>query len=105
MQYSAAAKGVRDVTSVWAKQHLRELKEVNAFHRRADVMLRRIHAVTIKEAAFRGMRDAYMKASADGTLPANPRQIMYAARPEILRATGKEVLDDAYFTQTLLPDI
>src|SRR6516165_8856312 len=33
-----------------------------------------------------------------------PRQIMYAARPEILRLTGKSSLDDRYFTQTLLPD-
>jgi hypothetical protein len=29
---------------------------------------------------------------------------MYAARPEILRLTGKDNLDDAYFTQVLLPD-
>jgi hypothetical protein len=29
---------------------------------------------------------------------------MYAARPEILAITGKDHLDDRYFTQTLLPD-
>ena len=29
---------------------------------------------------------------------------MYAARPGILRLTGKGKLDDAYFTQVLLPD-
>ena len=44
-----------------------------------------------------------MAASADGTLPANARQIMYAARPKIQAATG-ELLNDGYFTQTLLPD-
>jgi hypothetical protein len=59
---------------------------------------------TIKRAAWHVMADAYMKASGGGTLPANARQIMYAARPEILRLTGKAQLNDEYFTQTLLPD-
>jgi hypothetical protein len=29
---------------------------------------------------------------------------MYAARPEILRLTGRDKLNDKYFTQVLLPD-
>ena len=45
-----------------------------------------------------------MKASANGTLPALARQIMYAARPRIQQLSGKDRLDDKYFTQTLLPD-
>ena len=49
------------------------------------------------------MEEAYMKASANGTLPALARQIMYAARPRIQELSGKD-LKDAYFTQTLLPD-
>jgi hypothetical protein len=49
------------------------------------------------------MESAYMKASANGTLPAHARQVMYAARGDIQGATGK-ALDDQYFTQTLLPD-
>lgn len=32
-----------------------------------------------------------------------PAQIYYAARPSVLRATGKATLDSGYFTQTLLP--
>jgi hypothetical protein len=44
-----------------------------------------------------------MAASANDTLPANARQIMYPARPFIQQQTGK-TLDDVYFTQTLLPD-
>jgi hypothetical protein len=35
----------------------------------------------VKEAAFHVMEEAYMAASANGTLPANARQIYYAARP------------------------
>ena len=45
-----------------------------------------------------------MAASANDTLPANPRQIYYAARPSVLKATGKATLDSGYFTQTLLVD-
>jgi hypothetical protein len=56
-----------------------------------------------KSAAEQVMHEAYLKASANGTLPANARQVMYAARPLIETLTGKP-LDDKYFTQTLLPD-
>ena len=47
-----------------------------------------------------------MKASDNGRLPANARQIMYGARPEIIDLTGKAQpwTNSAYFTQTLLPD-
>ena len=48
------------------------------------------------------MRSAYMTASANGTLPANPRQIYYAARPEMLRLTELHAIDSDYFCQTLL---
>lgn len=70
--------------------------------------LRRSHrpksrGLSIKDAAFEVMEQAYLKASANGTLPANARQIMYAARPYILERTGQIKLNDAYFTQTLLP--
>jgi hypothetical protein len=61
-------------------------------------------AMSIKDAAWHVMRQAYLAASAGGTLPANARQIMYAARPDILQLTGKQTLNDQYFTQTLLPD-
>jgi len=61
-------------------------------------------SISIKEAARRVMSGAYRIASANGTLPANARQVMYAARGTILRLTGKDQLNDHYFTQTLLPD-
>ena len=59
--------------------------------------------IFIKEAAEEVMEAAYMAASANDTLPATARQVMYAARPEIQKLTGRN-LDDLYFTQTLLPD-
>ena len=49
------------------------------------------------------MEQAYLKVSANDTLPAKARQIMYKARPLVQEKTGKR-LDDQYFTQTLLPD-
>jgi hypothetical protein len=58
---------------------------------------------SIKDVAFEVMEAAYLKASANDTLPANARQIMYAARPFILERTGAAKLTDDYFTQGLLP--
>ena len=68
-------------------------------------MVRR-RTVTIRDAAWQIMEKAYLKASANGTLPAHARQIMYAARPYIQptadRALGSRF--DQYFTQQLLPE-
>ena len=61
--------------------------------------------LSIKDAAYNVMERAYMKASASNTLPANARQIMYAARPLVLELTGgKSWKKSSYFTQTLLPN-
>src|SRR5712691_10396330 len=95
--------GVESVTKNWATQRKAEERHASAIRNRRDVLTRR-RQITIREAAAQGMEAAYLKASGGGRLPANARQIMYAARPQILALTGKENLDDAYFTQTLLPD-
>jgi hypothetical protein len=76
-------------------------KAAKAAHR---AMVRPPASMSIKDAAWAVMEQAYAQASDDGRLPANARQIMYAARPKILAATGAEKLGDAYFTQALLPD-
>jgi hypothetical protein len=60
--------------------------------------------MSIKEAAWLVLPEAYQLASGNGQYPANARQVMYAARPRILELTGKSELNDAYFTQHLLPD-
>ena len=94
---------VEGVTKAWAKQRKAEERSASAFARRYNRMVRS-DRFTIREAAWVAMKDAYMKASDNGRLPTRPRQIMYAARPEILELTEKDALDDRYFTQTLLPD-
>src|SRR5262249_38663814 len=67
-------------------------------------MIRPPTAMDVKEAAWLVMRDAYMKASGNGRLPARARQAMYAARGKILELTGAKKFTDTYFTQVLLPD-
>ena len=97
------AEAVTGVTKSWAKQRRAEERDRGAVHYRR-MRLVRATRITIREAAFSVMEDAYLKASDDGSLPTRPRQIMYAARPQILSITGQPTLDDRYFTQTLLPD-
>lgn len=60
---------------------------------------------TVKAAAFQVMEEAINKASGDGLYLANARQIMYAARPLVLKLTGGNIWkDSAYFTQNILKD-
>jgi hypothetical protein len=89
-------------TDRWAKQRRAEERDRSARARRNERLIRRCRPMNLKEAAFHVMRDAYMAASAGGTLPANARQIYYAARPKILELTGRDSLDSQYFCQTLL---
>ena len=102
---SALKASVQSVTKTWtkAKRHADQQHRLRA--RDLDRLVRRYRPVTIKDAAFAAMRDAYLKASTGNTLPANARQIMYAARPLVLEQTGGECWkQSSYFTQHLLPD-
>jgi hypothetical protein len=108
MSSASPAKAIADliegVTEKWAKQRRAEERDSSARLRRDDRLVYYVRPISLKEAAHRVMRHAYMQASAGGTLPANPRQIMYAARREILQIAEKATLDSQYFCQTLLPD-
>jgi hypothetical protein len=94
---------IRSMTAKWTKQRKSEERHALAQRQRLDRLVR-AHTVTVKEAAYSVMEQAYQKASDGGALPANARQIMYAARPDILRITGRVGFGDTYFTQQLLPD-
>jgi hypothetical protein len=73
----------------------RQIERLRRLYDRDDV---------IKPAVYKVMPEAYNLASANGMLPANARQIMYAARPLVLALTGgKSWKDSNYFTQSLLP--
>jgi hypothetical protein len=102
MDSTAIFDAVRSVTGSWARQRKAEEREGARLSRRRDTLIRS-RRMTVREAAWRIMPQAYLKASSNGTLPAHARQIMYAARGEIQRLAGR-TLDDQYFTQHLLPD-
>jgi hypothetical protein len=93
----------KKVTADWTKQKKAEEREPRMRAYRGQRLAREGRDIFIKEAAEQVMEAAYMAASANDTLPATARQVMYAARPEIQKLTGRN-LDDSYFTQTLLPD-
>jgi DNA topoisomerase VI subunit B len=93
---------VESVTRRWAKIVKAEERHASAEARREEKLSRR-RTISIKDAAYDVMEWAYMAASDNDTLPANARQIMYAARGRVQERTGKQ-LNDQYFTQVLLPD-
>lgn len=105
MKSDAIIGAVVGVTKKWAKQRRREERDASATANRSYILLRRRH-VSIREASWQVMESAYLKASANGTLPAHARQIMYAARGRIQQMADRPLGQkfDQYFTQQLLPD-
>ena len=93
---------VREGTKKWTKTRKAEERSPSARLYRASRMTRE-RGVSFKEAAAEIMEEAYNHVSGGGELPANARQIMYAARGHIQKVTGREI-ELEYFTQTLLPD-
>jgi hypothetical protein len=102
MNADAILNAVHKVTKKWCKQRKAEERDKSRVRYRHKAMVCS-NRVTQKDVAWDVMKEAYLKASGNGQLPAHARQIMYAARPAIQAQTG-EPLDDKYFTQTLLPD-
>ena len=99
---------VKSATARFAKAK-RQADRNDRMDARAMDELRNAHKVkpmTVKTAAYQVMEQAYLKASSNGALPANARQIMYAARPLIIELTGKASpwKNSATFTQGLLND-
>jgi hypothetical protein len=93
---------MRRGTSKWTKTRKAEERSPSSRSSRT-VRMTMGRSKSVKDAAAEIMESAYMKASGNGTLPANARQIMYAARGYIQEKTGKQ-LESNYFTQTLLPN-
>ena len=58
--------------------------------------------MSLIDAGFAVMKEAYMLASGDGKLPANVRQVMYACRPKVLELTGREAFSDSDFIQRVI---
>src|SRR5262249_4456447 len=105
MKSKALIDAITGVTNKWTKQRKREEREKSAAANRYYFLIQQ-HTVSIKEAAWEVIEEAFMQASANNTLPVKPRQIMYAARPKIAQLADRDLGGkfDKYFTQTLLPD-
>jgi DNA topoisomerase VI subunit B len=100
-------RSLRLATASWKD----EKRQADRQDRLSELALERLRKagrrmeLSIRQAASQVMQEAYMKASANGTLPANARQIMYAARPLVLNLPdGRCWKNSSYFTQHLLPD-
>ena len=101
MSYSKFEQLIDAATKHWQKQRRAEIKDERASERRFRQLNR---TKTQIEVAFAHMHEAYMKASDNGTLPANQRQIMYALRPKVIdELPGTDPSNfDTYFHGTLL---
>lgn len=101
-------EAIEKVTAPWAKQRRAEEREQSRRLRRDEAIRQhKPRQLTVKEVAHEIMPEVYDQLSSDGRggrLPVNARQFMYGVRPVILSRTGKMQFDDAYFTQTILPD-
>ncbi len=97
------ASALKGVTKDWKKAKKREdrVHASNLDRMRAP----RPYRLSIRDAAFEAMEPAWAHASSDDRYRAHARQVMYSARPLVLRFTGGECWkSSAYFTQTLLKD-
>ena len=101
-QEDAIIKVIEAISKRWRQIKGRMRRDERASERELEKLAKQ-SKVSVKEAAWAVMEQAYMKASGNGAYPANARQVMYAARGPIQEMTGKP-LTDQYFTQTLLPD-
>ena len=79
---------VSKVTRDWTRAKKAQVRASAAAVDRASTR-RPEKAVTILSACFEVMEQAYLMASAGGSLPVKPRQIMYSARPMVLARIGK----------------
>ncbi len=101
MKVENIQSALTSVTKTYTNMRKREERAQRRVCRRDYMYSDRI---TVREVAWEVMEDAYNKVSDNGRLPANARQIMYAARPEILARADKDSFGDDYFTQILLPE-
>jgi hypothetical protein len=101
---------VAHVTQAWTAAQQRTDRSRRADMRAAEALRRSTRAQypSVKEAAYQLMPQASLAASGQGRFVAHARQIMYAARREILEMIHPDKADKGlnaqYFTQILVPD-
>src|SRR5262245_2985826 len=90
-------------TRKWTRQRKAEERHPAA-RRYREKRLTAIPRTTQKEFAEEVMEECYWHVSGPRNLPAQARQIYYAARGKIMEATDNRELNYGYFSQTLLPN-
>jgi hypothetical protein len=95
---SGLTKSLKNFT----KQRKAEERHSSAGRWRMSRMME-VRGMFLNEAADKVIREAYLKASDNNTLPATARQIFYVVRPLIEEQTDRE-LQYSYFSQTLMPN-
>ena len=103
----ALQRCVRKVANSWKKEKRQADRHDRLTQNALDGLRksRQPKSLSIKTAAYRVMKEAYLETSSDGSYPANARQIMYKARPRVLALTaGKCWKHSSQFTQRHLPD-
>lgn len=101
--------GLKSVGGEWKRAKKHDSDKTDRVHHYRVSYLRSYHPpkITMRDAAFKFIGQAYNKASSNGKYYANARQIMYAARPLIIGLIGADAWDDKkspmYF-QNLLKD-
>jgi hypothetical protein len=105
---TAMADALASVTKWWKslKRHVYREERVKQQDIERARKLQQEKELSIKEAAYQVMAAAYNLASDYGRLPANARQVMYAARPLVLQLLDGRPCwkHSSYFTQHLLMD-
>jgi DNA topoisomerase VI subunit B len=102
----ALATGIQAVTKHWKKlkRQADRAERVRERDREHYLKQQQHQYLSIKEATYQVLPAAYAHASGSRRM-AHARQVMYAARPHVLRLTGEKIWkDDRQFTQKLLPD-
>jgi len=94
---------VREGTKRWTRTIKSEERHPGMIRYRMSRMTKEPR-MSQKDAAWEIMQEAYLRASANGSLPALARQIYYQARPKIMEMTDDKELGYGYFSQTLVPD-
>jgi DNA topoisomerase VI subunit B len=100
----ALERSVRNLTKAWTGAKRQVDRQQRVVQHNLEALRRQApKELSIKDAAYAVMQQAYLAASDNETLPANARQIMYAARPLVLERTGGRCWKTSnYFTQDLL---
>ena len=90
-------------TKKWTRQRKLEERHPAAIRYRVS-RLTKVARISQKFAAEQVMKECYEHVSGPRNLPAQARQLFYAARGKIMAETEDRELGYGYFSQTLLPD-